>query len=145
VFCTFGSHGVGGGYNSDPELRWTGDEDGILDSGDPGSRKSNNCVAPYPSCSHAAVVSASPPSSPTMGLSSPAASLSCHDSLVNHFNSPLSISSALHSLLARRLSQCPIAPGLGGRFAISDSGAMDHMLPDKSAFISYKTTSILKV
>jgi hypothetical protein len=123
----------------------TGDEDGILYSGDPSSCKSSNCIAPYPSCSHAAVVSASPPSSPTVGSSSPAASSSSRDSSVDHSNLPLSISSALHSLLARRLSQCPIAPGSGGCFAIADSGATDHMLPDKSAFISYKTTSNLKV
>jgi hypothetical protein len=67
-------------YNSDPEFRWTGDEDGVLYSGDSGSCKSNDRVAPYPPCSHAAVVSASPPSSPTMGLSSLAASSSCRDS-----------------------------------------------------------------
>ena len=132
-------------YDSDLDFHWTGDEDGVLYSVDSGSRKSNDRVAPYPSCSHAAVVSASPPSFPKMGLSSPAASLSCRDSLVDHSNSPPSISLALHSLLARRLSQCPIAPGLGGCFAIADSGATDHMLPDKSAFISNKTMSNLKV
>jgi hypothetical protein len=131
-------------YNSDPEFRWTGDEDGVLYSGDSGSCKSNHRVAPYPSCSHAAVVSPSPPSFPTMGSSSPAASSSCRDSSVDHSNSPPPMSLALHSLLAR-LSQCPIAPGSGGRFAIADSGATDHMFPDKSAFISYKTTSNLKV
>jgi hypothetical protein len=43
------------------------------------------------------------------------------------------------------LSQGPIAPGSSGCLAIADSGATDHMFPDKSAFISYKTTSNLKV
>ncbi len=131
-------------YDFDPEFRWTGDEDGILYSVDSDSHKSNNRVSPYPSCSHAAVVSASLPSFPTMGLSSLSASLSRCDSLVDHSNSPPSISSALHSLLTR-LSQCPIAPDSGGRLGIADSGATDHMFPDKSAFISYKTTSNLKV
>jgi hypothetical protein len=131
-------------YDSDLEFRWTGDEDGVLFSVDSASHKSNDRVAPYPSCSHVAVVSAFPPSFPTMGSSSPAASSSCRVSSVDHSHSPPSISSALHSLLAR-LSQSPIAPGSGSRLAIADSGATDHMLPDKSAFISYKTTSNLKV
>jgi hypothetical protein len=129
-------------YDSDPEFRWTGDEDGVLFSVDSASPKSNDRVAPYPSCSHAAVVSAFPPSSPTMGSSSLAASSSCCVSSIDHSHSPPSISSALHSLLAR-LSQTPIAPGLGSCLAIADSGATDHMLPDKSAFISYKKTKAL--
>jgi hypothetical protein len=130
-------------YDSDPEFCWTGDKDGVVYSVDSNSCKSNNRVAPYPSCSHAAVVSASLPSFPPMGLSSPLASSSRRDSLVDHSDLPSSISSALHSLLAR-LSQCPIAPGSGGRLAIADSGATNHMFPDKSAFISYKTTSNLR-
>ena len=131
-------------YDSDSEFHWTGDKDGVLYSDDSNSCKSNNSVAPYPSCSHAAVISVSLPSFPPIGSSSPPASLSRRDSLADHSNSPPSISSALHSLLAR-LPQCLIAPGLGGCLAIADSGAMDHMFPDKSAFISYKTTSNLKV
>ncbi len=118
-------------YDSDWEFCWTGDEDGVLYSVDSNSRKSNNPVAPYPSCSHVAVVSSSLASFPLMGSSSPSASLSHRDSLVDHSSSPPSISSALHSLLAR-LSQCPIAPGPGGRLVIVDSGATDHVFSDKS-------------
>jgi hypothetical protein len=45
----------------------------------------------------------------------------------------------------RASEECPIAPGSGGRLAIADSGATDHMFPNKFAFISCKTTSNLKV
>jgi hypothetical protein len=79
-----------------------------------------------------------------LGSSFPSASSTCRASSVTTSNSPPSISSALQSLLSK-LTQSPIAPGSGSRLAIADSGATDHMFPDKTAFISYKTTSHLKV
>ena len=91
------------------------------------------------------LVSHSLPSLPSLGSSSPSASSTCRASLVTTTsNSPPSISLALQSLLAK-LTLSPIAPGSGSCLAIADSGATDYMLPDKTAFISYKTTSSLKV
>ena len=59
-------------------------------------------------------------------------------------DSPPSISTALQSILSR-LYDSLISPNSSCRLAVADSGATDHMLPDKSAFISYKSTSNLKV
>ncbi len=43
------------------------------------------------------------------------------------------------------MSAASILPGFGRRFTVADSGATDHMLPDKSAFISYKLVTNLQV
>jgi hypothetical protein len=53
--------------------------------------------------------------------------------------------SALQHLLTK-LSLSPIdAPFIHGCFAVADTGATDHMVPDKSCFISYKSVSGLSV
>ena len=43
------------------------------------------------------------------------------------------------------MSAVSILPKLGHRFTIADSGATNHMFPDKSAFISYKLVTNLQV
>jgi hypothetical protein len=43
------------------------------------------------------------------------------------------------------MSAASILPTLGSRFTVADSGATNHMFPDKSAFISYKLVSNLQV
>jgi hypothetical protein len=43
------------------------------------------------------------------------------------------------------MSRASIAPGPGRRFAVANSGATDHMFPDKAAFISYKAIRNLQV
>jgi hypothetical protein len=43
------------------------------------------------------------------------------------------------------MSTASILPTLGSRFTVADSGATDHMFPDKSTFISYKLVSNLQV
>jgi hypothetical protein len=53
--------------------------------------------------------------------------------------------SALQHLL-NKLSLSPVdIPLLQGRLAVADTGATDHMVPDKSCFISYKLVSGLSV
>ena len=126
-------------YDSGDDYRWADDEYGADYSVGSTLRKSNDRVAPYPSCSHATVVSHSSPSLPSLDINSPSASAARRFS-----ESPPSISSALQSLLSR-LSRSSIAPASSGRLAVADSGATDHMFPDKSAFISYKSTSNLRV
>ena len=123
-------------FDSDQEFRWAGDESG-LEFSLPSSRKSNASVAPYPSCSHVSVTSSSPSLLPSALVSRRSTSLASSDT-------PPSISSALQSLLSR-LSTSSISPDSYRRLAVADSGATDHMFPDKSAFISYKSTSHLKV
>ena len=133
-------------FDSDEDFRWAGDESGLdysasVDSSD---RKSNARVAPYPSCYHVSVLSTS--SAPSLGeLDCPSASISRRSSSsLACSDSPPSISPALHSLLTK-LSHSSISPDSGLRLAVADSGATDHMFPDKSAFISYKSISHLKV
>ena len=120
-------------YSSDGDLFcWTGDNDG-LDFGVPlgSSDKSNPSVSLYPSCSHVSVV----PS--TSGLPSfspfPSSSSSC-----------LILPDRLQSVI-RGLATSSISPDSTSRVAVADTGATDHMLPDKSAFISYKRISNLQV
>ena len=43
------------------------------------------------------------------------------------------------------MSTASILPTSGSRFTVADSGATDHMFPDKSTFISYKLVSNLQV
>jgi hypothetical protein len=129
-------------FDFDQEFCWTGDEDGFEYSPSVGSssRKSNTRVAPYLSCFQVSLMSSSP-SSASVEFFLPSASRS---SSTADTRSPHSISPALQSLL-QRLSHSSISPDLSCCLAIADSGATNHMFPYKSAFISYKTTSGLKV
>jgi hypothetical protein len=87
-------------------------------------------VAPYfPSCSHVCVV----PSTLTSALSSPLQA------------KPPCLLLALQHLL-NKLSLSPIdVPLLHDRLAVADTGATNHMVPNKSCFISYKSVSSLSV
>ena len=119
-------------FDSDQEFRWTGDDNGFEYSPSVGSfsHKPNTCVAPYPSCFQVSVMSSSL-SLASVGSFIPSASSS---SSTAGSSSPRSISMALQSLL-QRISQSSIFPDSGCRLAVADSGATDHMFPDKSAFL----------
>jgi hypothetical protein len=43
------------------------------------------------------------------------------------------------------MMKASISPGLGCRFSVADTGATDHMFPNKLAFISYKSIPNLQV
>jgi hypothetical protein len=43
------------------------------------------------------------------------------------------------------MAHASIHPGTNRHFTVADSSATDHMIPDKSAFISYKTVMHLQV
>ncbi len=118
-------------FYSDPEFCWDGDDDGI--NFDPPSRKSNNSVALYLSCSHVAMVVLPPSLSNTMTSSPVAGTSRC-----------LVLPKNLHTII-NRVSRASISPGPGRRLAVADSGATDHMFPNKEAFISYKSIQNLQV
>jgi hypothetical protein len=111
-----------GEYDTDEEFTWDGNETAFGDL---------NCnltksVGPYPSpsCCHARV------------------SFSTNDapSAFRSISLPTTI-----TRLIDKLSLSPTAPLFNGCFAVADSGATDHMFPDKSSFISYKIVSGLQV
>jgi hypothetical protein len=109
-------------YDTDDNFRWDGKECGIT-YGTPASKLSES-VLPYPpspSCSHSQVVAIPTPGASSISLPPPLAKIIAK----------ISKSSACHPM--------------GGCLAVADSGATDHMVPDKSAFISYKSISHLKV
>jgi hypothetical protein len=58
---------------------------------------------------------------------------------------PARLSPALLNLLSTLSVSAVDAPLAGTRFAVADTGAKDHMVPDKSCFISYKLVSGLSV
>jgi hypothetical protein len=132
-------------FDSDEDVCWAGDESGLDYSPSVGSasRKSNGRVAPYPSCHHVSVISTSS-STTSVGFIQPLAAVSCRSLSRTRLDSPPSISTALQSILSR-LYDSLISPNSSCRLAVAGSGATDHMLPDKLAFISYKSTSHLKV
>ena len=133
-------------FDSDQEFRWTGDKYGLEYSPSVGSslRNSNADVAPYLSCNHVSVISSSPSPASVGQLVHPSAAVSRLSSSMACLDSPPSILMALQSLLSR-LSDSLISPDSSCRLAVADSGATDHTFQDKSAFISYKSTSNLKV
>jgi hypothetical protein len=121
-------------FNSDDGFRWDGDESGA----DNVDRKSNKSVALYPLCCSVAVsllqhvnTSALPTASSTLLPLPPD-------------NRVISLSRCLHQLI-QQVSHSSIVVLLSERFAMADTGATDHMLPDKAAFISYKSISNLQV
>jgi hypothetical protein len=128
-------------YNSCNNYCWDGDESGVAFSVSSALTKSNNNVAfYYPSCKHAFVKSLPPPLAPpplhcaNRPTNLPAASSSkC-----------IVISKHLMSIIAR-MSAALIFPTLGHHFAVTNSGATNHMFPDKSAFISYRLVTNLQV
>jgi hypothetical protein len=131
-------------FDSDNDFRWAGNESGV-DYAD--HLKSIKSVAPYtPSCSSTTVSFTS--SSPPLALHMVSTSLA-----VEHSTSPTSIPLSYHVInLLRNLhclilwvSQSSIGIKSSKRFAVADTRATDHMLPNKLAFISYKAVFNLQV
>jgi hypothetical protein len=116
-----------GNYESDEDYHWDGDDLGDEYVAHPKVNK--HAVLYSPSCSHVSVVS----SSSTSALSS------CLGP------QPPRLLLVLQHLLTS-LSFLLVALPLGyGQLAVADTGATDHMVPDKSCFISYTSISGLSV
>ena len=115
-------------YESDEDFRWVGDESG-LDYGDVPSSKYKSSFAGYlPSCNHTQLVS-------TSCLAS--SSVSC-------ISLPQNLMTAITSLCKSSI-RSPSVRGTAGNLVVADTGATDHMLPEASAFISYKRVHDLSV
>jgi hypothetical protein len=131
-------------FDSDNDFRWAGDES-CMNYAD--YLKSNNSFAPY-TPSFSSVADSSTSSSPPMALPMVSTSLA-----VEHSTSPTSIPLSFHVInLSRNLhclilcvSQSSIRIKSSKHFAVANTGATDHMLPDKLAFISYKAIFNLQV
>ncbi len=125
-------------FDSDEEFRWNGDECGA----DYVHCKSNKFALLYSLCCLVAVCHF-PRVNPSVNPSAfPMAAplplpLASDDGII-------SLSCHLHWLIQRVL-QSLIGLSLSERFEVADTGATDHMLPDKAAFISYKAISNLQV
>jgi hypothetical protein len=114
-----------GDYESDNNFHWEGDDLGVEYDAPP---KVNMRFAPYfPPCSHISIIFSMLESDLSSNLQ---ARQPC-------------LSPALQQLL-KNLSLLPVVlPLHHGRMAVTDTGATDHMVPDKSRFISY--TSIISL
>jgi hypothetical protein len=116
-----------GDYESDEEFHWDGDNLGVDYAAPPTVNK--HVLLYSPSCSHISVA-------PTLPVSPPS-SLS--------LERPSCLSSGLRHLL-HTLSKLPVVlPLRHGWLAVADTGATDHLVPDKSCFISYKAIPGLSV
>ncbi len=113
-----------GNEDSADDFRWYGDDDGA-------DYKPNGSVTAYfPSCSRVSLESV-PPWSSSVG------SFKCgisSDSAVSGDDIVL-VSSLLRV----------VSPADSHSLVVADTGANDHMLPDRSAFISYKSVRSLRV
>ncbi len=122
-------------YDSDEDFCWAGDEEGLGYCGVCPPAKSNASVAHYsssPLCNHVQVEMILP--QPSVSIPGSAASASqC-----------IRLPKALHHLLGK-LSQSLIIRTQSGSLVVADTGATDHMTPDKSVFISYKAITNLQV
>ncbi len=128
-------------YDSYDNFCWDSDESGVAFSVSSALTKSNNDVAfYYPSCKHAVVESLPPPLAPPP--------LRCANRPINlpvaSSSKCIVISKHLMSIIAL-MSAALILPMLGLYLTMADSGATDHMFPDKSAFISYRLVTNLQV
>jgi hypothetical protein len=115
-----------GNFNSDDKFHWDGNDFGVKYA----PSKVNMRVTPYsPLCSHVSAISS---------ISKSALSLCLQT------RQPC-LSSALQQLL-NNLSLLPVVlPLHHGRLAVADTRATDHMVPDKSCFISYTSISSLSI
>jgi hypothetical protein len=128
-------------YDSDNNICWDSDESGAKFSVFSALTKSNNDVAfYYPLCKHVVVESSPPPLVPpplccaNMPLILPAASSSKCIVICKHLTS-----------IIKHMSAALILPTSGRHFTVADSGATNHMFPNKSAFISYRLVTNLQV
>jgi hypothetical protein len=125
-------------YDSDEDFHWAGDKDGLdYDGAGVDQLKSNTRVIAYPtltpSCNQSQVISSWSPALSSGGHTVNATSTSC-------ISLPQSLMQAIQ-LLAKSSVGITSISGL----VVVDTGATDHMLPDKSAFISYKRVVGLSV
>ncbi len=121
-------------YDSDDSFRWAGDEDGV----DYVAGNSKPSTSSYtPSCNHARLhisfhsspATASPPSSVLPGASS---------------TRTIDLPTKVRDLISH-LPSSTIFGTTKRCFVVADTGATDHMFPNKSAFISYNLVSNLQV
>jgi hypothetical protein len=122
-------------FDSDEEFCWFGDEEGRDYVACPSvtCNSTNASVSFYPSCSLVAVEFTGP--APLLDAPTIAAASTTRSILL-----PKSI----YAIFAW-LSEASISPGSGCRFTIADSGATDHMFPNKCTFILYKSIQNLQV
>ena len=127
-----------GDESSTDSFRWDGDDDGV-------NFKPNGSVSMYP----LSTVNPLRPSPPSPTPSAPScswvsleldqSSLLDADPLPDDIILPLGLVSALH----RAISPEEFMEGL--RLVVADTGATDHMVPDRLAFISYKAIQNLHI
>ncbi len=110
------------------------------------AHKSNNNVAFYPLCNQV-VLEALPPISLPHDPP-PKLLIKCLIQLpsgsTSHKSCCIMISKSLNCLI-KRMSKASIHTGSSHQFTVADSGATDHIFPNKSAFISYKLMVNLQV
>jgi hypothetical protein len=123
-------------YDSDDFFCWDDDESGVEFSVSSALPKFSKDVAfYYPSCNHVVVKALPPPLAPLpLPSTLPVASSSTLIVLSKHLSS-----------IIKRMLAASILPTPGRCFTVTDSGATNHMFPDKSAFISYKLVANLQV
>jgi hypothetical protein len=116
-----------GNFDLDDKYHWDNSDLGVEYDAPP---KVNMRVAPYsPLCPHVSVVSSVSKSALSSRLQT---------------RQPC-LSSALQQLLKNLCLLPVVLPLHHGRLAVTDTGATDHMVPDKSCFISYTLISGLSV
>jgi hypothetical protein len=127
-------------FDLDDDFHWDGDETGADYVAY--SRKSNNSTALYPLCSSVTVhplphvnLFELPEATPIL-LIKPSSSPTDAPTT----NGIITLSRRLHQLI-HRVSHASISGLPSKRFAVADTGATNHMLPKKAAFISYKLVS----
>ncbi len=130
-------------FDSDDNFCWDGDESGVEFGDSSIACKPNNDVAFYPSCNHVVVEAILPISVypvPTVKLD--------HDVLtilpLVLSSRCIKLSKKIMSLIAS-MSASLILLGSYCQITIAESGANNHMFPDKLAFISSKLVSNLCV
>jgi hypothetical protein len=121
-------------FDLDDDFCWDGDESGP----DYVDCESNKSVALYPSCCSVAVSLLQHVNTSALSTaSSTLLSLPSDDRVI-------SLSRHLHQLI-QWVSHSSIGVLLSKRFTVANTGATDHMLLDKAAFILYKAISNLQV
>jgi hypothetical protein len=119
-----------GDEDSTDSFRWDGDEDGVTfeDASKPNASVSfYSPSSPSPSCCRVSVES-------VLAAPACAATQSVEDIVLT----PILIWSLMKAISTT-------SNGTPLRFAVADTSTTDHMVPDRNAFISYKTVRGLRV
>ncbi len=127
---------------SGKEWHWDWDDSG-LDYTMPSACNSNNNAAIYLSCLHVAVEHILCMTASVSHTAPHPAADPLHPSL--GINSCCIVLSKRLRVIIARMADASIHPCFSHHFTFADSGATDHMILDKSAFISYKTVTHLQV